>query len=227
MLRSRETRNQKDCDARLPSDYSLTVRYPAIRPWLSGDPMQFDQLKRREFVTLLGGAAAWPLAARAQQAGKSGGWDLSPTDMKVFMTRCSRACANTGSLAQLRCERQPNSGNGDREMPRQSGLAQLRCERQLPRMFARLPPVIRPYYPHLARALPPLPGAAQRFRLGGSFFISNLPVARRAASQASNTSTISPISQRRLVIRPPSRALSASVYALRWNFDYASRVSAA
>ena len=56
-------------------------------------------MRRREFITLLGGAAAWPLAARAQQ-GACQWWDFStsalPIEVRIELAAFRQGLMETG-----------------------------------------------------------------------------------------------------------------------------------
>jgi putative tryptophan/tyrosine transport system substrate-binding protein len=94
--------------------------------------MQFDQLKRREFITLLGGAAAaWPLTARAQQPSMPVIGYLSartPGDSVEVLADFRRGLAETGFLEgqNVAIEYRWLEGHYDRLQEMVADLAQRR-----------------------------------------------------------------------------------------------------
>jgi putative ABC transport system substrate-binding protein len=81
--------------------------------------MQFHRLRRREFITLLGGAAAWPLAARAQQGdrvrriGVLMPYDENDPAVKARISAFTQALAGLGWTDGRNVRMDLRSGGGD------------------------------------------------------------------------------------------------------------------
>src|SRR5215467_692926 len=93
-------------------------------------------IQRREFITLLGGAAAWPLAARAQQGdrvrriGVLMGFDENDPDIKPRVPAFTQTLADLGWTdgRNMRIDLRWTGGDINRERP----LAQELVGLQLP-----------------------------------------------------------------------------------------------
>src|SRR5215471_18139348 len=79
-------------------------------------------MRRREFITLFGSAAAWPLVARAQQPGRLQrigvlmSWDESDPEIKTFLSAFMQGLAELGWTdgGNVRTEVRWAGGNADR-----------------------------------------------------------------------------------------------------------------
>jgi putative tryptophan/tyrosine transport system substrate-binding protein len=98
--------------------------------------MQIDQLKRREFITLLGGAAVCPLAARAQQPDRMRlisvleGYAESDSAAQSNVAAFRRTLAKLGWTegSNLRIELRWSAGNADRTRTFAKELVDLRAD---------------------------------------------------------------------------------------------------
>jgi hypothetical protein len=89
---------------------------------LLGQRMQLDRLKRREVITLIGSAAAWPMAVRAQQPDKTRrigvlmGWGENDPEAKAYMSGFTQGLSELGWTdgRNLRMDVRWAAGNVDR-----------------------------------------------------------------------------------------------------------------
>ena len=80
--------------------------------------MQFDRVRRREFITLLGGAAAaWPLMARAQQTKvyRIGALLVGNADVNSFRTELREELRRYGYVEGQNLIFEFQQGRGDQE----------------------------------------------------------------------------------------------------------------
>jgi putative ABC transport system substrate-binding protein len=87
-----------------------------------GSRMQFDLLRRRQFIAGIGALAAWPMVARAQQPGRLQrigvlmSWDESDPEIKIFLSGFMQGLAELGWTdgGNVRMEVRWAGGNVDR-----------------------------------------------------------------------------------------------------------------